>query len=142
MSFLKPTIKSLRPSNLIVLRTVGGSPQGYSDQLELEVEVRASTDASSSINGIAVLIIINAAQYRFADNSSELRIPVLQNEQVERISLQLRIKNIHALATKPAPLLLTVCTFDVATGEDFKLCHSGQFPVSRSGPAIRLKAFK
>lgn len=142
MALLKPTIKALLPAPPIVLHTTGGSPQGFSGLLQLNVEVRTSPGASLPINGVAVLTIINADQYRFRDGSAEIESGFQQKTSVELHALSFSIKSVHLLASTPAPLLLTVCTYDTISGEENKLCHSGQFAVTRSGAAVKIKSFK
>lgn len=131
MAIIIPKIKELYPSNLIIMHQKGVSLQGYSDGLDLKTEVKAPSGAQLPIQGIGVLTLINSNQHQLTDRTSETHLNFLQNTMKQTISLTFKIKNIHPLADTPVPLILTVCIYDQASGEDFKTCHSGHFSVMK-----------
>ena len=141
MAFLTPTIQELRPSNTIILQFVSGSLQGFSPDLTLVVKVRASVGANLPVSGRATLTIINSTQYRFEDNTGEKQFEFQQAAMLQEIQPRFRIKNVHSLASTPAPLLLTICTFDITEGPDLRLCSSARFEVDASRMNANLITF-
>jgi hypothetical protein len=142
MAFLTPTIKSLNPANTVVLNFPGGGLQGISGPLILKVDVQSPPGVPLPLNGESVLTIINSDQYRFENNERDLSLAFVQQRSLQKIEVRFRIKNIHALSSTPAPLILTICCFDTKDGANFKMCNSASFPVSRPVSPLTFKAFK
>jgi len=142
MAFLTPTIRSLNPSNTITLVFPPGSMQGFSGPLSLVTDVQSPPGVPLPLNGTWILTIINSDQYRFLSNDSELSSGFVQQVARQPIQVPFQIKNIHVLSPTPAPLILTLCTFDNNDGIDFKRCHSGSFKVTAGKEKFKLKSFK
>jgi len=139
MAFLTPIITQLSPPPPVILTFPAGGMQGSSAPQTLSANVQSPAGVGLPINGKAVLTIINADQYHFDDDSKEKRIDFLQQIASQPIQFIFIIRNVHALAPSPAPLLLTVCTFDVLDGEGSKKCNSRNFEVKAAAPLAKVK---